>query len=120
MKIYALIICLMTAFMAQAGTKFISGTEDIPLMPRLQESDASAQATFAAPQGKILSTILHGSVTPEEIFAYYDGTLPNLGWRKQATGKYKREGETLTITLKKYRNRVAFVEFSLVNSGKCR
>ncbi len=101
-----------------AETKFISGTEDIPLMPRLQESDASAQAIFASPQGKILSTVMHGTVSPNEIFAYYDGTLPNLGWQKIKQGKYVREGEALTVKVKKYRNRISFVEFSLVSGTK--
>lgn len=103
---------------AVAKTQFISGTADVPLMPQLQESDASAQATFASPHGKILSTIMHGTVSPNEILAYYDGTLPNLGWHKKSTGKYAREGETLTIKIKKYRNRIAFVEFSLINGMK--
>tara|TARA_R110002050_G_scaffold57442_1_gene129483 strand:- start:47385 stop:47747 length:363 start_codon:yes stop_codon:yes gene_type:complete len=115
-----LIILLVGSFGAGAETKFISGTEDIPLMPRLQESDTSAQATFASPQGKILSTVMHGTVSPNEIFAYYDGTLPNLGWQKKDQGKYLREGETLTVKIKKYRNMISFVEFSLVSGTKNR
>ena len=109
---------MAVSFGVDAKTVFISGTEDIPLMPRLQESDASAQATFASPQGKILSTVMHGTVSPNEIFAYYDGTMPNLGWQKKGHGKYTREGEILTIKIKKYRNMISFVEFSLVSGTK--
>jgi hypothetical protein len=113
-KILFLIFVVLSCHV-NAKTKFISGTEDIPLMERLQESEASAQATFSSPQGKILSTVLHGTVSPNEIFAYYNGVLPNLGWVKKGIGLYVREREKLKFEIKKYRNMVSFVEVSLVS-----
>jgi hypothetical protein len=92
------------AWAAGAGTEearagvFLSGFEDLPLMPGLSEV-AGAGVVFDTPSGRIVEAYAEGSVTSAEVAAFYAGTLPQLGWRSMRAGEFRRENEVLRLEI---------------------
>ena len=95
------ILSSLLAFLAPApplGAQeagFVAEIPDLPLMPGLREL-REAGVVFDKPSGRIVEAYAQGPVTPQEILAFYDESLPQLGWRRSGEG-YAREGETLLI-----------------------
>lgn len=89
---------LLAATMTLAADRFVSGTDDLPLMPGLEEVDGSAMV-FSKPQGRIVEVTASGTVTREAVRAFYDGTLPQLGWDRLETGRWRRENELLQFDM---------------------
>ena len=88
-------ICLwITPCFAQ--TLFVVGSDDVPLMEgliTLPEMDM----TFDAPEGRIMQSVAYSdSLLPGQIRAFYEETLPQLGWLQQGKG-FVREKEELSI-----------------------
>src|SRR3546814_18049836 len=54
---------------------------------------------FDEPGGRIVEAFARGDVTAQAVIAFYDGALPQLGWRREAPGAYLREGERLKLDL---------------------
>lgn len=79
----------------RAQTVYLTELEDVPLMPGLSEVE-DAGVVFDKPSGRIVEVYAHGSVSREEVTAFYREALPQLGWRPQ-DGIYLREGEALEI-----------------------
>jgi hypothetical protein len=84
---------------------FVPGTEDVPLMPGLA-SDDGASLIFDKPQGRIVEAAARGAVTRRAVMAFYEESLPQLGWRRTAPGSakasagsksFERDGERLSL-----------------------
>ena len=79
---------------------FVPGTEDVPLMPGLA-SDDGASLVFDKPQGRIVEAAARGAVTRRAVTAFYEESLPQLGWRRTAasasTKSFERDGERLSL-----------------------
>lgn len=121
-RLLIFICMLFFSLTAEARVFFLSGTEDVPLMDELKESDPETQSLFSAPSGRILSTTASGKTDWRRVMNYYNQSLPNLGWKAIGTPAhkkmigFKRGSEKLTITLLKFRNNIVFVRFDLVQS----
>lgn len=83
---------------AAAAERFVAGTEDLPLMAGLKPVGGSL-LIFDKPQGRIVEAQAKGKVTREQVRAFYNGTLPQLGWTTAGADAWQREGETLRIDL---------------------
>jgi hypothetical protein len=96
---------------ASSGPAFLTTIADMPLMPGLKEV-TSAGVSFDKPQGRIVEASARGRISPTKLRAFYDATLPQLGWRVQGDGRYRREGEVLRISLRRT-GAILEVRFSL-------
>jgi hypothetical protein len=86
---------LLWALAAAAAESFLSGTEDLPVMPGLTESPGTM--VFGTPGGRILEAFASGRVTADQVQSFYAATLPQLGWLSQGKGVYRRENEVLKL-----------------------
>jgi len=95
----ALVLALALAFApgvaARAG-EFVPGIEDLPLMGELHAIEGSGFA-FDTAAGRLVEAYASGSVSQDEVDAFYNETLPQLGWEADGDRLWRREGETLTI-----------------------
>jgi hypothetical protein len=82
---------------AQAAA-FVEGTEDVPLMPGLAMVEG-AGTVFDSPQGRIVEAYAKGKVARDAVLDFYGKTLPQLGWRPDGSGTFRREGETLRLEI---------------------
>src|SRR3546814_12182436 len=71
---------------------------DLPLMPGLKELPHGG-LVFDKPGGRIVEAFARGAIAPQSVIAFYDDTLPQLGWQREAAGAYLREGERLELHL---------------------
>lgn len=97
-----LILCLVLTFSvlapALAQVRFVSGTEDLPLMTGLDEVEDGG-LVFDTPAGRLVEARAEGALAASAVRAFYAETLPQLGWRSLEKGDYAREGEVLTIDI---------------------
>ncbi|TQV76349.1 hypothetical protein [Denitrobaculum tricleocarpae] len=79
---------------------FVTGLEDVPLMPDLQDVPEAA-VIFDKPAGRLIEAYAEGNVEPAAVLGFYRDTLPQLGWSLEAvegaTGVFLRERERLEI-----------------------
>ncbi|GAB4372487.1 MAG: hypothetical protein Kow00114_33950 [Kiloniellaceae bacterium] len=94
------------------GEAYVAGIPDLPLMPGL-EALPDSSVVFDKPGGRIVEAFAQGSVSPQAVTAFYDETLPQLGWRREAPGAYLREGERLRLAFSQDAGRVT-VQFRLL------
>ncbi len=98
-RIFALAI-FVGASTALAEEGFVIAVDDLPLMPGLTEVRGAGIA-FDKPQGRIVEAFAEGAVAGDAVVAFYEKTLPQLGWRAahSAAGdtRWRRDGETLRI-----------------------
>lgn len=80
------------------GQAFLTEIEDLPLMPGLSEAPDSA-VVFDSASGRIVVVDAAGSVGGEAVFRFYAESLPQLGWRPEGQGRFRRDGETLTLEI---------------------
>lgn len=97
--------------LAQSGESYVAGIPDLPLMPGLQSLPDSG-LVFDKPGGRIVEAFAEGEVKPQAVHGFYDQTLPQLGWRREAAGAYLREGERLELDLSEEAGRLT-VHFRL-------
>jgi hypothetical protein len=76
--------------------EFLSVLDDMPLAPGLTEL-ADQAAEFETPAGRIVDATATGSVQAPAVAAFYDRTLPALGWIREGAGRFVRDQERLTI-----------------------
>jgi hypothetical protein len=76
--------------------QFVPGLADVPAMPGLDPVDAEP-LVFDKPDGRIVQAVLSGMVPRGAVLAFYDQTLPQLGWRRAAERSFVREGEGLRL-----------------------
>lgn len=96
---------------APQAPAFLTAIADMPLMPGLKEV-TSAGVSFDKPQGRIIEASARGRISPAKLRAFYGATLPELGWRIQEDGRYRREGEVLRISIQRT-GATLLVRFSL-------
>jgi hypothetical protein len=89
---------LIAAITARAAESFVTGTDDLPLMPGLALIDG-AGVVFDTPQGRIVEAYARGRTKRSAVLEFYDATLPQLGWRATSSGSFRREGEVLRLEL---------------------
>jgi len=92
--------------------RFLSGAEDLPLMPGLEEVPGESLA-FDTPGGRLIEALAAGEVTVAAVEAFYDQTLPQLGWSVAGPRQYLREGEYLHIEFSEEGEGRLGVHFSL-------
>lgn len=95
----ALVLTLALVFapgIAPRAGEFVPGIEDLPLMGELHAIEGSGFA-FDTTAGRLVEAYAGGSVSQEDVDAFYDETLPQLGWEAEGDRLWRREGETLTI-----------------------
>jgi hypothetical protein len=78
--------------------RYVAGIPDLPLMPGLQALPDSG-LVFDKPSGRIVEAFAEGGMTLQSVVAFYDETLPQLGWQREASGAYLRDGERLKLDL---------------------
>lgn len=89
----------LTGFALGAGADaFLSVLDDMPLMPGFTELTDQA-ADFETPEGRIVNAAAEGAVTEKKVLAFYDRTLPALGWQREGSGRFIRDRERLAITV---------------------
>ena len=91
-----LMIAPVIASQAQETSRFISVLDDLPLMQGLVE-DADSATVFDTARGRIVEVFDSGALKEGRVLAFYDETLPQLGWRRVASGLFRREGEVLSL-----------------------
>lgn len=80
---------------AESGP-FVPGFADVPVMPGLATAE-SEPLVFDKPGGRIVQAMLSGEVPRQAVLAFYDQTLPQLGWRRASDRVFVREGEELRL-----------------------
>ena len=80
---------------AQEAAVFISTIEDLPLMPGLIEEEGGM--VFDSARGRIVEAYATGPVSEGAVIAFYAETLPQLGWRPDGPGVFRREREILKV-----------------------
>jgi hypothetical protein len=106
----ALLLCVMMPLTAALADAFVPGTEDVPLMPGLTPVAGSA-VVFDKPEGRIVEAQAAGKVTRAAVRAFYEASLPRLGWTA-AGAAWRREGEVLRLDYREERG-ILTVGFTL-------
>jgi len=81
---------------AAEAQPFVPGLPDVPAMPGLRAAEAEP-LVFDKPGGRIVQAVLSGAVPRSAVLAFYDQTLPQLGWRRASERVFVREGEELRL-----------------------
>lgn len=80
---------------AAPQSRFAPSIEDLPLMPGLEiEGD---DVLFVFGSDRIAQTTAKGKVDVDEVYYFYQATLPQLGWTEVNARLYERAGEKLSI-----------------------
>jgi hypothetical protein len=79
-----------------ARIAFVSGIEDLPLMPGLEEVDETTMV-FDTPAGRIVEALARGRLDRDQVVGFYAATLPQLGWTPAGETLFRREGEILEL-----------------------
>ena len=99
MKFWLLVcgMCLLSASVLAEEPRFFSQLTDIPVMPGLYEL-ADQAVVFDKPEGRIV-TVMAVSETENvnDINAFYNTALPQLGWTRVRDGVFARQDETLLV-----------------------
>lgn len=80
----------------RAADFFVSGIEDLPLMPGLTETQEGS-LVFESATGRFVEVYAVGDMASEMVTAFYSDSLPQLGWSATGATMYRREGEILVI-----------------------
>lgn len=81
---------------AAADTTFVTGLNDVPLMPGL--IPLGETLVFDKPGGRIAEAVFtSGRAGPDTVARFYADTLPQLGWQARGPGRYARENEELAL-----------------------
>src|SRR5690606_32279159 len=94
-----LVLVLPTAPVAQEPVEspgFFNDLQDVPLMPGLSEM-LDRSLVFDKPEGRIVETTASADTAPEAIRAFYERTLPQLGWTQVTRESFIRQDEELTM-----------------------
>ncbi|HYB58235.1 MAG TPA: hypothetical protein VEK12_18910 [Alphaproteobacteria bacterium] len=94
----ALLALVPASIATYAAEAFVTGTEDVPLMPGLAIVDG-AGVVFDTPQGRIVEAYAKGKAQRDAVLDFYAATLPQLGWQALSRTSYRREGEILRLEL---------------------
>jgi hypothetical protein len=95
---FALAVMSIAIERPAAQAVFFSDVEDLPLMSGLREI-VDEGMVFDKPEGRIVEAIAIGTVSGEAIAAFYNATLPELGWEQIGSDTFSRSGEVLQYRL---------------------
>lgn len=96
-KLFIAAVFTALSFAAHAADMTYSTTvEDLPLMPLLKEN-VDESIVFDIPQGRIVQVFAFTTESKEAIVAFYQKTLPPLGWVSDGELAYHRDQEKLLI-----------------------
>lgn len=93
-------------------TQFAKVIDDLPLMPGLTVKTDNDVLFIVPSTGRIAETVAEGSVDVDEVYLFYQRTLPQLGWKMVNPRIYAREGERLFIDAKAH-NATTTVHFEV-------
>ena len=88
---------VQTAAAKKVLPAFFSEMTDLPLMNGLAEA-AGGTVVFEKSEGRIITHVAipaYTDITPDKVAAFYEMTLPQLGWEKIKEKQYVRDGERL-------------------------
>jgi hypothetical protein len=94
--VLALHLISSAGHMSRAAGDFVTGFDDLPLMPgmiEIPETDVSFDTTA----GRIVIAFVRTPTRAEKIRHFYATTLSQLGWHQQSATAYAREGEVLSF-----------------------
>lgn len=97
-RLFAILCLTLAPLAAGAGQAFLSAIEDVPLPPGLTETAAGGMV-FDSPSGRIVEAAATGTVGADQVARFYAETLPQLGWQDSGRLTFKRDAETLRITV---------------------
>ena len=97
-KLLALFLVLLCPALAGAAEAFLTAIEDVPLAPGLAEQAAGGMV-FDSPTGRIVEAAASGPVSADQIKAFYEQTLPQLGWTDSGKMTFRRDNEILRLTI---------------------
>ncbi len=81
---------------AVGAQEFLSGTEDVPVLPSMIVE--SGEIEFDTPAGQIrIVSFFDEEHTASEIFEFYDQALLSLGWQKTEKGIFLRGRDTFRL-----------------------
>jgi hypothetical protein len=75
---------------------FLSGIDDLPLTPGLQEN-TELTLIFDSAEGRFVEAYAVGNVTEMAVSEFYRQSLPQLGWLHDGMATFQRDGEVLVI-----------------------
>lgn len=82
-----------------AAQQYVQGTEDLPLYDGFKAAETQ-NISFDTTNGRIVDATFYSKrAVAEDVRTFYDTTLPQLGWQKQQYQIYRRDGETLKLTI---------------------
>lgn len=84
---------------AKEQQKFAKVIDDLPLMPGLELQD-DKDVLFLSGSSRIAQTTAVGMVDIDEVYYYYESSLPQLGWKKIDARTYERGGERLRLDVR--------------------
>jgi hypothetical protein len=101
-RLLALILFAIVSSTAALADAFVPGTEDVPLMPGLAPV-AGSSVVFDKPEGRIVEAQAAGKVTRPAVRAFYEASLPRLGWSAAGADAWRRDGEVLRLDYREER-----------------
>ena len=115
-KIIITIICIIFLSVfnisAEETDNFVPGISDLPVPQNFSLKDDTS-SVFYSNSGRIVEAVYEGYGVYSEIFNFYDSSLEALGWSKEDSLKYNREGEMLKISLIPSEQEKMEIHFSL-------
>lgn len=100
-------VIILIGFLFFVGTAAVADysafIEDLPLMENMVEQQDNV-VSFDKPAGRIIQTQAITKSTEKEVLNFYNLSLPQLGWTKAKDHSFKRDNETLTITVNRSGN----------------
>lgn len=86
---------------ASESARYLTGMGDVPVMPGLAPAE-EAPLVFDKPAGRIAQSVMAGAVDRQSVLAFYNQTMPQLGWKRSAeragaATSFVREGEELRL-----------------------
>jgi hypothetical protein len=84
------------ASVARPTPNFAKVIDDLPLMPGLTAQE-DKDVLFVAGPGRIAQTTATGMIDIDDVYYYYEDSLPQLGWKKINARIYERGGERLRL-----------------------
>jgi hypothetical protein len=92
----AALLLSLAAIAPASAAEYLKAVSDLPLADGLKEQ-ADKATVFDTPLGRIVNAYATGNLKPAAVLAFYDDTLPALGWDRQKAGTYHRKNEILKI-----------------------
>ena len=93
--------------------QFVPGISDLPVADGLTVGP-EGPVVFDTPEGRIVTVSVYGRLSKTAARAFYNSTLPQLGWARQPDGNFRREGEVLKLAISQVRGGRIALRFSLV------